>query len=170
MRLFFSAFIFCVVFCSSGWAVGDLLSSTRKSWVGKKMVDFEAPNLQAVSVETDVYRADKIFLMTMGKINCPSCTQFLHILGSIDQEYQEKGVAFLNISFDSDLVLLRKKSMAAKVDFDTLIDEEGALAEYYGIENVPTTIIADKKGKILYFEEGIIELDRLRKILDRVLQ
>ncbi|PCJ19903.1 MAG: hypothetical protein COB02_06880 [Candidatus Cloacimonadota bacterium] len=138
--------------------------------VGQKFVDFSFYDLNGDAIESDILRKDKIMVLKIGQLSCPICSEVLHDLGKIDKEYQKKGVAFLDVSFDTDISALKAHSKEHDVDFPTLMDEEGALANYYDISPIPVTIFATKEGKIYRYVIGRISEKEIRETLDKMLK
>ena len=140
-----------------------------KDKVGQRFVDFSFYDLNGNIVESDIVRKDKVMVLKLGQLSCPICTEVLHDLGKIDKEYQKKGVAFLDVSFDTDVEELKKHAKENDVDFATLMDADAALASYYDVGPIPVTIFADKNGKIIRYVIGRITEKEIRETLDKAL-
>ncbi|MCJ8346833.1 TlpA family protein disulfide reductase [bacterium] len=138
--------------------------------IGQRFVDFSLYDLQGNIVESDLIRKDKIVVLKIGQLSCPICSEVLHALGKLDKEYQKKGVAFIDVSFDSDVEQLKLHSKEHDVDFPTLMDTEAALATYYEISPIPVTIFATKEGKIFRYVIGRLSESEIRETLDAALK
>jgi peroxiredoxin len=150
--------------------LGELWAAPKEGFLGKKMVDFQFSNLEGKLMDSDILRKDKVFYMKMGSLSCPMCTQMLGLMGQLDQEFTKLGVAFLDVSFDSDISALQAHAKENDVDFETLVDAENLLARWYGISGIPVSIIADAKGTILHYRVGLIPEQELRKMLEGALK
>lgn len=139
------------------------------SFQGQKMVDFEFATLDGKMLESDIYRKDKVLFMKIGSLSCPMCSQVLGLMGKLDEEYQQKGAVFLDISFDKDVEQLKKHALEKGVDFPTVMDPENLLAAWYSISGIPVNLIADRDGKIIHYSVGLMSEQDLRKILDQAL-
>ncbi|MCO4782223.1 MAG: TlpA family protein disulfide reductase [Candidatus Cloacimonetes bacterium] len=138
--------------------------------VGQRFVDFSLYDINGEIVESDVHRKDKIVVMKIGQLSCPICSEVLSTLGKIDKEYQKKGVAFIDVTFDEDVSELKKHADEYDVDFPTLIDGNGDLATYYDINPIPVTIFASKEGKIIRYVIGRLSEEEIRNTLDEALK
>ncbi len=147
-----------------------LFAAPEDGFLGQKMVDFQFSNLQGELIDSDILRKDKVFYMKMGSLSCPMCSEMLGLMGKLDQEFAKKGVAFLDISFDSDLEALKAHAKEKDVDFETLVDAENLLARWYGIHGIPVSIIADAKGTILHYRVGLIPEKELRQMLEEAIK
>jgi thiol-disulfide isomerase/thioredoxin len=156
-------FIHCLLFLQ----VSVIFAAS--SWIGETIVDFEAPNLEDKSIETELLRKDKVFLIKMGRLDCGACHMALQVLGRIDKEYQKKGVEFLDVSFTTDKQGLKALANKYDVDFDTVIDDHGALGRYYGVTYIPVLIIAAADGKIVDYLVGAVSEKQIRASLDKAL-
>lgn len=138
--------------------------------IGQRFVDFSFYDINGKIVESDVVRKDKVVVLKIGQLSCPICTEVLASLGKMDKEYQKKGVAFIDVTFDEDTVELKKHAKEYDVDFPTLMDKDGDLATYYDISPIPVTIFASKEGKIIRYVIGRITEEEIRKTLDEALK
>ena len=138
--------------------------------IGQRFVDFSFYDINGKIVESDVVRKDKIVVLKIGQLSCPICTEVLDSMGKIDKEYQKKGVAFIDVSFDEDTEELKKHAKEYDVDFPTLMDKDGDLATYYDISPIPVTIFASKEGKIIRYVIGRLSEQEIRDTLDAALK
>jgi len=141
-----------------------------RSLLGEQFVDFGFPNLEGEILESDKLREGKYLLLKIGRLDCPLCVQQMEILGRVDQEYQKKGVVFLDVSTDTDIEELKSHSKKYDTDFETLIDEDYLLVNYYQIEGIPVVLIVDQtaEAKILFHRVGVVPEDELRSLLDKL--
>lgn len=135
---------------------------------GETFVDFQFSNLDGKLVDSDIYRKDKLLFLKIGRLDCSMCNSLAGILGKLDQEYMKKGVAFLEVSLDTDVERLKQHKEEKGLDFETLMDPTGLVASYYQVEGLPTVLIVEnkEKAKILYHDVGLVPETKLRKLLD----
>ena len=79
---------------------------------------------------------------------CGPCVMELPILADVAREYKEKGIVFCAVNLrekpDEIKTFLDKK----KLDIPVALDTEGAVAETYKVEGIPTLILIDAKGVV----------------------
>lgn len=166
--LFLSVLLWQCVF-SNVWAIGDLLPKKDKLWIGKKILNYTLPNLAQEQIKIENYRSQKPLLLVMGRSDCPFCTLFLQLLLEFVPEYEEKGMAFLYVSFDQDLAEIQEYVQKNAINFLTLSDKKEYLADYYGVSYVPAVIVTNQEGKIIHFAEGAFGRESLLSILQQAL-
>lgn len=66
----------------------------------------------------------------------------------LHKTYKDKGLVVLGVN-DEEPEVVRGFYKKNDVTFPTATDKPGAVSEHYGITAVPTTIIYDRKGKIV---------------------
>ncbi|MET0064894.1 MAG: TlpA disulfide reductase family protein [Candidatus Thiodiazotropha sp.] len=79
---------------------------------------------------------------------CPFCESEMKAIEPVYRKYREKGLRILALNVRQD-----RRTATAFIDklgisYDTLLDEEGAVARAYGVIGLPTTFILDRKGRL----------------------
>jgi cytochrome c biogenesis protein CcmG, thiol:disulfide interchange protein DsbE len=104
---------------------------------------------------------------------CVPCLEELQVLQSMYSEHQAAGLTVLAISTDNEKSAARVKPCvrARKFTFPVLLDPNSEIARMYYAQTLPTTVVVDRKGFIVYSHTGYKKGDdqELRKIIDALL-
>jgi len=117
---------------------------------GKPMAPhFSLDNLDGKKVELKQYRG-KIVFLNFWATWCGPCKEEMPSMEALYQKFKERGFAFLAISVDYD----EKKKVKEFMDkhhytFPVLIDPRSLTLDLYKVREIPTTILIDKKGKMV---------------------
>lgn len=96
---------------------------------------------------------------------CGPCHIQARILEPLHRELHGRGVQFLAANIGEDLGTVRAFVKERPFSYPVLVDPEDRLMEDLGIVALPTLLVVDKKGNVTYFEPGLIDADRLRKVI-----
>ncbi|SFG69035.1 Thiol-disulfide isomerase or thioredoxin [Desulfotomaculum arcticum] len=99
---------------------------------------------------------------------CPPCQEEMPELNKLYLEYANKNVKFIFIniaaqekSVDDVTAYLRKHGYSIPVYLDTRAD----VAMVYGIRGIPTTIILNPQGQVIYAESGPISYEKAKGLI-----
>jgi thiol-disulfide isomerase/thioredoxin len=96
---------------------------------------------------------------------CGPCHIQAKILEPLHRELHGRGVQFLAANVGEDLGTVREFVKERPFPYPVLVDPDDRLMAELGIIALPTLLVVDKKGKVAYFEPGLIDADRLRKVI-----
>jgi peroxiredoxin len=86
---------------------------------------------------------------------CSPCKVSLPHLQRFYTEMQASNVVVLAVSIDDTSTNLAEFARLKHLSFPILWDKDQKVAERYGVEAIPTTILIGKTGKVRYVEEGL---------------
>lgn len=113
---------------------------------------------------------DKVVLVNFFATWCPPCRKEVPELVELYKTYKGKNVEFIGISVDengAEAVDL----FAEKININyPLYLSSAALNNAYKIDAIPTTLLYDKKGKLVQTLNGYVEGTELAKMLDMMLK
>lgn len=98
---------------------------------------------------------------------CVPCHAQARILKSVYEELQRDGgkVQFLAVDVGEDAETVGRFVADNPFPYPVLIDPQDTLSYELGIVGLPTLMVVDRKGEVVYFEPGVIDGDALRRIL-----
>ena len=99
---------------------------------------------------------------------CRSCPIQLKALNELGRKYEEKGVKIWGITLDKDFDEALHHAQKNNLHFTVLQDSEVAVSERYDIDDLPSTFIVDRDGKLRLMTEGFNPGDEAK--LDQFLQ
>ncbi|MCG8430951.1 MAG: TlpA family protein disulfide reductase [Candidatus Omnitrophica bacterium] len=127
--------------------------------------DFNLPDVDQVTFYSlSSYRGKQPVLLLFWTTWCHFCQNALKSLTMMYPELQEQGVEVLAINVGESP---RKAAHAVryyKLPFTVLLDRDSRAVRDYNLLGVPTYILLDKEGRIV-FQENYLPKRRLRKIL-----
>lgn len=90
----------------------------------------------------------KPVLLIFGTTWCPSCRDEIPHLKDIYARYAKKGLIMVNIDIQESRDKVSRYADKYELPYRVLLDENGDLAQTYGIRGVPTLILLDEEGMI----------------------
>ena len=150
------AVAFLLFGCSSGSAekVGGPSSFRMQTLEGKALGPKDFPG-QVVIVD---------FWATW----CGPCHIQSEILSAIAKEYKGKGEQILGANVGEDAKTVRAFLKEQPVPFPTLIDPQN-VADQLGIYALPTLMVVNKKGNVIFFEAGLSDAPAVRKMIQKAM-
>lgn len=100
---------------------------------------------------------------------CGPCHLQADILAKLYPELRERGVEFLAVSLGEPEAVVREFVEKRPFDYPVLVDPGDTIASEYGLFVLPTVVLLDRDGTVLYLREGISTAKRLRSAVDEVL-
>lgn len=132
-------------------------------WQQRSLLDGPAPDfarttLNGASIKLDSYRGAPVLLHFWASW-CPMCELEQGGISNIGKDWKVVTVAFQSGSTEDVRRYMEHKNIT---DWVTIADEDGKLAEQYGIKAVPTSYVLDKGGNIRFREVGLTSAWGLR--------
>ena len=80
---------------------------------------------------------------------CPYCRESLPVANSAYPDMKDSGIQLFGVNIQESKELVAQYIIAHPVDFDMLLDKDGACAQSYGIRGIPAYILINKEGKVV---------------------
>lgn len=132
----------------SGGCVSPWVSS------GERLLGSEAPNfilqdLAGKEVELAKVSTQKPVLLVFWATWCPTCIEEVPLLNEWSEKYPQLEILGIDVEEPAERVntFARKRGIRYKI----LLDQEGKVAEEYGLVGVPSAILLAKGGKVIYY-------------------
>jgi len=111
--------------------------------------NFSLEDLNGKKVDLKQFRGKVVFL-NFWATWCSPCKEEMPSMEALYQKLEERGFVFLAISVDYE----DKKKVKEFIDkhrytFPVLIDPKGLTLDLYKVKGIPTTILIDKKGRLV---------------------
>jgi len=100
---------------------------------------------------------------------CPPCREEAPALGQVYKEYRDSGVVFVGINLWDGANAAETFLQEQGHEYPNGIDEGGKIAISYGVRGIPEKFFLDAQGRIVRKFSGPVSPDRLREILDSML-
>jgi len=112
----------------------------------------------------------KPVLLIFGTTWCPSCREEIPRLKDIHARYAGKGLIMVNINIEESADKVSRHADKYELPYRSLLDEDGAVSERYGIRGVPAMILLDEKGMIVggqrFIEPLLVNMFKGKKSAD----
>lgn len=137
--------------------------------LGKPAKQFTRKDLSGNEVSPAKYKG-KVFLIDFWATWCPPCVREMPGLKKYYAEFKDKGFEIIGISVDSDRKKLDEFLKENKLEWPIVFGGKGwydETKELYGVKNVPSTWLVDKKGVLRYFA---LKGDKLRDAIAELIK
>lgn len=139
----------------------------------------ETTDMKGDTVDSSVFKENKLTLVNVWNTGCGSCVQELPVLDQINRDYAEKGVAVKGLiyEFQAGLSDAGKKEaeeliLAAGAEYQQLLASEDMAASdsLKKLQVFPTTFYVDSEGTIIDMIEGSGDYEEWAARIDKVLE
>jgi peroxiredoxin len=146
-------------------------AAAEKPRAGGDAPRFTAPLLDGGDFDLGPLLGQKAILIDFWSIYCVSCVQEMPKLVEIFNRFpgQLAAVGVDLDSFGTKRVAQFVKGLEFKIPYPVVIDKSRQVAARYGVSVLPTTVVIDKQGKILYYHVGYAPGDE-KEIEEKVRQ
>lgn len=138
---------------------------SQEAWVGKQLPDFSATAIDGTPVNGSDYQGKLLVLNWCAK-SCGFCAPEIPHLKKVYEEYHDKGLEVIGISLDENEAELHQFTEEHAIPWQQIYDGKGwksELAQFFGINSVPSQWFIDRDGKILSVETRGEQLSQLVK-------
>ena len=136
--------------------------------VGNKSVDFSLKELSSnKTFKLSSYENKNPVLFVFFATWCPYCIAEVSELNKLQSEYSKKGLVIVSInvqeSADKVAGFVKKKKIVNKV----LLDSNAEVAKKFKVYGIPTGILVDSKGVIVFRGNNLPENSDIEKVLPK---
>jgi peroxiredoxin len=141
-------FIFVVifVFCATGSTFGQYIANAP--FKPAKLPDFTLKDLHGNTFQLSKQTGNPVLLF-FGATWCPSCRTEIPAYKNVYETYSKKGLVVTYINIMEPAAKVARFVKANALPYKILLDEDGSVAESFGIVGVPTLILLDKEGRLI---------------------
>ncbi|MFC1855756.1 peroxiredoxin family protein [Thermodesulfobacteriota bacterium] len=155
--------------------MSPLISHAITIKVGEVAPDFKLEDLFSGKKITLSEHKGKPVLLTFWATWCPRCWEELDYVKARFSE--EEGVVVLLVNMETQntsavhVKRIQKKSKEHQVKFPLLLDKELEVWKNYGVNSLPSTVIVDPDGKVVFAEPNFYfaSRDNIEEILKKYL-
>jgi thiol-disulfide isomerase/thioredoxin len=131
-------------------------SADAGSEVGHAMPEYAALYLDGNAFDLAT-RRDKVVLLNLWATWCGPCRAEIPELQQIHDKYAAQGFEVIGVSVDETGPEAVKEFVTEhKMTYPVVLDAEGKLANIFQTSVLPTSVIVDRKGKIIWKKLGLI--------------
>lgn len=129
-----------------------LLSSHIKA----QDLHFQLKNLENKTQNFNQVKGSSITVFDFWATWCKPCVQLIPKLNDLQDEYSESGVSIVGVNIDDPRSVNKVKPFTSSlgVKYPILLDTDQKLSEQLNVSAVPTLVIVDNQGAIVWIHEG----------------
>jgi cytochrome c biogenesis protein CcmG, thiol:disulfide interchange protein DsbE len=143
--------------------------SAAGAMTGERTFDFALPDARDNgTVRLDDLRG-QVVVLNFWASWCPPCRQEAAAFEAARQRYADSGVTFLGVDLREDAVAVNTFASQYGLTYRLLLDGDGAVAESYRVQGIPTTLILDAAGVVRARHVGPLSEEQISRDLDSVL-
>jgi len=100
---------------------------------------------------------------------CGPCQQEMPLLDQMYRKYKPAGFTLIGVNVDKEAPAVKDLLARKPVSFPVLLDPTNAVSKAYHLDEMPSSVIIDRKGNIRYLHRGYRPGDE-NEYLDRIRQ
>jgi len=113
----------------------------------------------------------KVVLLNFWATWCGPCKVEIPWFIDFEQQYKAKGFAVLGVSLDEDGWTAVKPYIAEKkINYRMVVGSDSVSSLYGGVDNLPTTFLLDRTGKIAATHVGLVDKSDYQTEIQQLLQ
>lgn len=124
--------------------------------------DFTLPDATGATIRLSDYRG-QVVLLNFWATWCEPCRAEIPWFTEFQTTYRNRGLTVIGVSMDQDgWKLVRPYMDAKKMNYKVAVGSE-ALAQQYGVESLPETLLIDREGRIAAMHVGVVNRSAYQK-------
>jgi cytochrome c biogenesis protein CcmG/thiol:disulfide interchange protein DsbE len=122
----------------------------------KAAPDFTLKDANGQTVKLSDYKG-KVVLLNFWATWCSPCAREIPWFVDLENQYKSKGFAIVGVSLDEDGWDVVKPYVGKmKINYRVLLGTDMVAQQYGGVENLPTSFMLDKRGRIASVHVGLV--------------
>jgi peroxiredoxin len=85
---------------------------------------------------------------------CGPCQQEMPLLDQMYKKYKPAGFTLIGVNVDKEAPAVKELLARKPVSFPVLLDPANAVSKAYHVDEMPSSVIIDRKGEIRYVHRG----------------
>jgi peroxiredoxin len=85
---------------------------------------------------------------------CGPCQQEMPLLDQMYRKYKPAGFTLIGVNVDKDAPPVRQLLARKPVSFPVLLDPASQVSKAYHVDEMPSTVLIDRKGNVRYLHRG----------------
>jgi thiol-disulfide isomerase/thioredoxin len=147
-------------------ALALLLAATVVGCGPRNQADFQLPTLDGRRLGPPDLPG-RVVVVDFWASWCAPCHLQTAILEKLRPQYAPHGVEFLAVNSGEDEATVRQFVADKPFDFPVLLDPGEKVSARLGVMALPSLMIVDREGDVVYFRAGIVPERRLRELLQQ---
>ncbi len=98
---------------------------------------------------------------------CMPCRAQAQILEDLHPTWSKRGVQFLAVDVAEEPAAVRSFVQKNPFPYPVLLDPEDEVSAKLGLMALPTLMVIDREGKVVYLDAGVMDRPHLEKLLEQ---
>lgn len=124
---------------------------------GEQATDFTLPGKTGVLKLSDM--KGSVIYLDFWASWCGPCRQSFPWMNRIQAKFKDKGFRVLAVNLDAKTDQAMKFLSQVPADFTVAFDSKGQTSRVYGVKGMPTSVLIDRSGKVLWQHAGFNSAD-----------
>jgi thiol-disulfide isomerase/thioredoxin len=118
--------------------------------------DFRLRDLENTWQEYSDLKGTQLTVVDFWATWCQPCVRSIPLLSEMEKEYRDRGVRFIGVSIDGPRNQSKIKPFIQSmgVEYPIIRDMDSELMTDLGVTAVPTLLLYDAEGELIFFHEG----------------
>ena len=132
------------------------ISFASSAQLGEQMVHFSLEDMNGNTIDMESIIGKKPVMLIFWASWCPTCKTESPEINKLVEKFTPKGMEFIgvNVGFNDSVKRAEAFIEKYKLNYPNIFDTKGEISAKYMIQGVPTIVVADKKGTILFRNFG----------------
>lgn len=131
--------------------------------------DFELPRLGGGTLRLRDYRG-RVVLLNFWATWCPPCRAEIPDLVALQAALEDEGLTTIGVSLDEGgFKAVRPFAASHEINYPLVVDDGAVAAAFGSLYGLPTTLVIDKRGRIVRRVIGLFPVEEMRPVLEELL-
>ncbi|HTE19737.1 MAG TPA: TlpA disulfide reductase family protein [Armatimonadota bacterium] len=148
---------------------GQALAAPAKVTRGQLPPDFTGATLDGRKITLSQFRGKNPVVLNFFAEFCGPCKKEFPHLKALDEQFGARGLKVIAVSLDEDRQTAAMVPNQSRVRFPVVFDPKAGIAEKYGVQAIPHTVILDREGKVHTVLIGL-DLEKLDEAVAQVMK
>lgn len=122
--------------------------------IGSEAADFTLESATGERVSLGRFAGEKAVLLVFWATWCPHCNAAVPAINEIQSRMRDR-LEVLAIDFLESRQKVQSFMKAKNVAYTVLLDRDGAVARKYRVVGIPTYVVVDRNGRIVYSDNDL---------------
>ncbi len=116
----------------------------------EKISGFNLSDLDGVFLNLNIYKDEKSVLMFFWTTWCPYCRRSLIVLNDDSKRLEKEGIEIIAVNLQESSSRVSRFMKKYNLSLRVVLDEDAQLAKDYQVIGIPTYLLMNKKGDIVF--------------------
>ncbi len=124
---------------------------------GDPLIPFAAQDMDGNNIDISTVIGKKPIMLVFWASWCPNCKSEVPKIKKLVDKYGTKGMTFIgiNVAHNDSEARARRFMDKSGMTYPVIFDKEGNISRKYAVQGVPTVVVADKKGTVVFKNYGV---------------